>query len=279
MVDPNLWTISILFRRGQEKNKYLCCPAARFRIKSSFGKSGELNFTSSVGGDILLMVVRFWLKSSSECLIIDKKAWKNSIVQALMRDTKTMLLYNPEPSRWGNRISGRMEAQLYHQRKAVLYSILHFIAWKKKVNMQNNPPFLMVRPANLFNPETAESNFTNKRRAKASVIREFGKKPNLMDLWPFWEIRAWMLLSLRITDEPAKTDRFSPITVQYSLWRENSILYPMYFAQSSDWRGRKGSDWRVDAPSILELAEIVDLSFSRRHGSISEGNKEHGDGS
>jgi len=56
MVDSNLGGYLYYFEADKKNNIY-CLPAARLMDeRSSFGKSGELNFTSSVGGNSLLMV-------------------------------------------------------------------------------------------------------------------------------------------------------------------------------------------------------------------------------
>jgi hypothetical protein len=110
MVDPISGDIYIISKRD-EKNTIYCLPADRFKDKKAvLEKMGELNFTSSVGGDISTdgnqiliksyLNVYYWIRKSGE-----------SIAQALLRDP-VLLIYNPEPQ--GEAIAFQPDGNVYY---------------------------------------------------------------------------------------------------------------------------------------------------------------------
>ena len=110
MVDPISGDIYIISKRDK-KNTIYCLPAGRFKEKKAvLEKMGELNFTSSVGGDISAdgnqiliksyLNVYYWIRKSGE-----------SVAQALLRDP-IMLIYNPEPQ--GEAIAFQPDGNAYY---------------------------------------------------------------------------------------------------------------------------------------------------------------------
>jgi hypothetical protein len=110
MVDPISGDIYIISKRDKKNNIY-CLPAARFMDKEAvLERVGELNFTSSVGGDISSDGSQILIKSYLNVYYWTKKPGE-SIVQALMREP-TMLLYNPEPQ--GEAIGFQQDVSAYY---------------------------------------------------------------------------------------------------------------------------------------------------------------------
>ena len=110
MVDPISGDIYIISKRDKKNNIY-CLPAARFNEKEAeLEKVGELNFTSSVAGDISsdgnqiliksYLNIYYWTRESGE-----------SIEQALSR-APLMLIYNPEPQ--GEAIGFQPDGKAYY---------------------------------------------------------------------------------------------------------------------------------------------------------------------
>jgi len=110
MVDPISGDIYIISKRDKNNNIY-CLPVARFNEKEAeLEKVGELNFTSSVAGDISsdgnqiliksYLNIYYWIRGSGE-----------SIVQALLREP-VILIYNPEPQ--GEAIGFQPDGKAYY---------------------------------------------------------------------------------------------------------------------------------------------------------------------
>jgi len=90
-----------------------------------------------------------------------------------------------------------------------------------------------------------------------------------------------MLLSLRILNEPAKTECGFPqyTWVQYSN-ADGKLIYTLCIRPIVDWRGERNLIEELNGAQVLELGRLVDLSFFLREGwSISGRNNGHGDGS
>jgi hypothetical protein len=95
MVDPISGDIYIISKRDKKNNIY-CLPAERFNDKEfELEKAGELNFTSSVAGDISADGNQILIKSYLNIYYWTRKPGE-SIEQALSREP-LMLIYNPEP--------------------------------------------------------------------------------------------------------------------------------------------------------------------------------------
>jgi hypothetical protein len=110
MVDPISGDIYIISKRDK-KNTIYCLPAARFIDKEAvLERVGELNITSSVGGDISSDGNQILIKTYQNVYYWTKKSGE-SIVQALMREP-TILLYNPEPQ--GEAIGFQLDGSAYY---------------------------------------------------------------------------------------------------------------------------------------------------------------------
>ncbi|MFT7424116.1 MAG: hypothetical protein ACI9O5_000049 [Algoriphagus sp.] len=110
MVDPISGDIYIISKRDKNNNIY-CLPAARFNEKEAeLGKVGELNFTSSVAGDISSDGNQILIKSYLNIYYWTRKAGE-SIEQALSREP-LMLIYNPEPQ--GEAIGFQPDGKAYY---------------------------------------------------------------------------------------------------------------------------------------------------------------------
>jgi hypothetical protein len=110
MVDPISGDIYIISKRDK-KNSIYCLPAARFMDKEAvLERVGELNITSSVGGDISSDGSQILIKTYQNVYYWTKKSGE-SIVQALMREP-TILLYNPEPQ--GEAIGFQLDGSAYY---------------------------------------------------------------------------------------------------------------------------------------------------------------------
>jgi hypothetical protein len=110
MVDPISGDIYIISKRDK-KNTIYCLPADRFKDKEAvLERMGELNFTSSVGGDISADGDQILIKSYLNVYYWTRKSGE-SVAQALLRDP-VMLIYNPEPQ--GEAISFQPDGNAYY---------------------------------------------------------------------------------------------------------------------------------------------------------------------
>jgi len=110
MVDPISGDIYIISKRDK-KNTIYCLPADRFKDKEAvLERMGELNFTSSVGGDISADGDQILIKSYLNVYYWTRKSGE-SVAQALLRDP-VMLIYNPEPQ--GEAIAFQPDGNAYY---------------------------------------------------------------------------------------------------------------------------------------------------------------------
>lgn len=110
MVDPISGDIYIISKRDKKNNIY-CLPAARFDDKEAeLEKVGELNFTSSVAGDISADGRQILIKSYLNVYYWVRKPGE-SVVQALQREP-ALLLYSPEPQ--GEAIGFQPDGKAYY---------------------------------------------------------------------------------------------------------------------------------------------------------------------
>ena len=110
MVDPMSGDIYIISKRDK-KNTIYCLPAARFKEKEmELEKVGELNFTSSVAGDISTDGNQILIKSYLNIYYWTRKSGE-SIQQALSREPQK-LIYNPEPQ--GEAIGFQPDGKAYY---------------------------------------------------------------------------------------------------------------------------------------------------------------------
>lgn len=110
MVDPESGDIYIVSKRDRKNNIY-CLPAARFSDKEAvLERVGELNFTSSVAGDISADGSQILIKSYLNVYYWIRKPGE-SIEQALSREP-ALLLYNPEPQ--GEAIGFQQDGSAYY---------------------------------------------------------------------------------------------------------------------------------------------------------------------
>lgn len=135
---------------------------------------------------------------------------------------------------------------------------------------QTTSTILMVRPANFgFNPETAESNFYQKRDARSAQEVNTAAQKEFDAFVSLLEQKGVDIIVVEDTVSPAKTDAVFPNNWFSTHQNGKVVLYPMFSPNRREER-------RMDIMELLmkrgfQVDEIVDLTFFEKDGQFLEG--------
>lgn len=136
--------------------------------------------------------------------------------------------------------------------------------------LQTTSNILMVRPANFgFNPETAESNFYQKRDARTPQEINKAAQKEFDDFVSLLDEKGVNVIVVEDTEDPKKTDAIFPNNWFSTHENGNVVLYPMFSANRRFER-------RMDIVEMLmkkgfKVDEIVDLTFFEKDNQFLEG--------
>lgn len=136
--------------------------------------------------------------------------------------------------------------------------------------MQTSATILMVRPANFgFNPETAESNFYQKKDDRsAQKIRDLARR-EFDGFVALLKDQGVNVLVIEDTDLPVKTDAVFPNNWFSTHSDGKLILYPMFSPNRRLERRKDIVEHLIH--SGFRVNEIIDLSFFEECGQFLEG--------
>jgi hypothetical protein len=138
------------------------------------------------------------------------------------------------------------------------------------MTLQTSSTILMVRPANFgFNPETAESNFYQKRDARSPEAINIAAQEEFDGFVQSLEEKGVHVLVVEDSEEPKKTDAVFPNNWFSTHENGKVVLYPMFSPNRRHER-------RMDIVQMLmkkgfKVDEVIDLTFFEKENQFLEG--------
>lgn len=128
----------------------------------------------------------------------------------------------------------------------------------------------MVRPANFgFNPETAESNFYQKRDARTAQEINRAAQKEFDDFVSLLDKKGVQVILVEDSEDPRKTDAVFPNNWFSTHENGKVVLYPMF---SSNRRLERRMDiFQMLMKKGFKVDEIVDLTFFEKDNQFLEG--------